>query len=84
MDRMAHDLQPDDAARFRAAMQARMPEIEAARARMEQARAAMSRAIAQSPYDEVAGRSGTASVYRTVTVPVARRRPTTPVMGSRA
>src|SRR4051794_35876696 len=56
MDRMAHDLAPDDAARFRAAMQARMPEIEAARARMEQARDAMSRAIAQSPYDEAAVR----------------------------
>jgi uncharacterized membrane protein len=56
MDRMAHDLPPDDAARFRTVMQARLPEIEAARTRMEQARAAMSRAIAQTPYDEAAVR----------------------------
>jgi len=52
MDRMAHDLQPADAARFREVMQTRLPEIDAARARMEQARAAMSQAIAQTPYDE--------------------------------
>lgn len=50
--RMAHDLPPEDADRFRAAMQPRLPEIEAARRRMEQARAEMSRAIAQTPYDE--------------------------------
>src|SRR3954447_13190533 len=56
VERMARDLAPEDAARFRTVMQSRLPEIEAARARMEQARATMSRAIAQTPYDEAAVR----------------------------
>jgi len=57
IERMARDLPPDDAARFRAATTPRLPQFAAARARMEQARAELARAMAQTPYDEGAVRT---------------------------
>src|SRR5579875_2864105 len=52
VERMARDLPPADAGRFRAAMRERLPEIETLRAQMETARAGIARAIAQTPYNE--------------------------------
>jgi uncharacterized membrane protein len=52
VEHMARELPPEDAARFRAVMQPRLHEIDAARARTDQARAAMFRAMRQTPYDE--------------------------------
>lgn len=57
VERLAHELPPEDAVRFRAAMEQRVPDIEVSRARMEAARAAMSRAIGRSPFDEGAVRA---------------------------
>jgi uncharacterized membrane protein len=57
VERMAHELPAEDAARLRAAMEPHLPDIDAARARMEAARAAMSRAIGQTPFDEAAVRA---------------------------
>lgn len=57
VERMAHQLPPDDAVQFRAAMEEHVPDIEVARARMVAARAAMSRAIGRSPFDEAAVRA---------------------------
>lgn len=51
IEHMVHDLPADDAARFRSAMQEHLGEIDTARARMLEARGAMSRAIGQTPYD---------------------------------
>ena len=53
---MARDLPPMDADRFRAAMERQRPARETARARMDEARMAMSRAIGRTPYDEAAVR----------------------------
>lgn len=52
LERMAHDLPPADAERFRTAMAVQRPQREQARARMETARMALSTAIARTPYDE--------------------------------
>jgi uncharacterized membrane protein len=57
VERLAHELPADDAARLRAAMKPHLPDIEVARARMEAARATMSRAIGQTPFDEAAVRT---------------------------
>lgn len=57
IERLAHELPPDDAGRLRLAMQQHLPDIEVARAKMMVARAAMSRAIGQSPFDEAAVRT---------------------------
>ena len=56
LERMAHDLPASDREQFRAVMLKRVPEIEAARVRVEQARAGMAQAIAHTPYDEAAFR----------------------------
>jgi uncharacterized membrane protein len=56
MDRMARALPAEDADRFRQVMRLRLPEIEDARARVEQARAAMFHVLAQTPYDQEAVR----------------------------
>ena len=51
-ERMARDLPPADAARFRAALDHERPWFDAARHRMAEARADLARSIAQDPYDE--------------------------------
>lgn len=51
-ERLAHDLPAPDADRFRAAMEHERPLLRAAQERLEEARAALSRAIARTPYDE--------------------------------
>ena len=51
-ERMARDLPPADAARFRAALDPQKPWFDAARRRMADARADLARSIAQNPYDE--------------------------------
>ena len=51
-ERMAHDLPPADAARFRAALDGERPWFDDARRRMADARADLARSIAQTPYDE--------------------------------
>jgi uncharacterized membrane protein len=56
VEHMVRGLPEGDAQRFRAVMATRLPEIEAAHARMEEARTAMTRAIARDPYDERAVR----------------------------
>ena len=54
IEHMVKDLPPEDADRFRATMEQHLPDIEAARARMEAARRGMSRAIGHTPFDEAA------------------------------
>ena len=56
VEHMIRGLAQPDAERFRSAMARRLPAIDAAHERMEQARAAMVRAIARDPYDEMAVR----------------------------
>src|SRR3954454_23821957 len=56
VDHMVRELPAADADRFRLVMNQRLPAIVAAHDRMEQARAAMARAIAGDPYDERAVR----------------------------
>jgi uncharacterized membrane protein len=56
VEHMVHGLAAPDAERFRAVMAQRLPAIEAAHDRMEQARTAMAVAIAREPYDEAAVR----------------------------
>lgn len=51
-ERLARDLPTADAERFRAAMQHERPLLRAAQDRLEEARAALSRSIARTPYDE--------------------------------
>jgi len=51
-ERMARDLPPADAARFRAIMDRERPWYDMARRRMAEARVGLSRSIAQNPYDE--------------------------------
>jgi uncharacterized membrane protein len=51
-ERMARDLPPADAARFRATLDRERPWFDAARRRMAEARADLARSIAQNPYDE--------------------------------
>lgn len=53
-ERMARDLPPADAARFRAALDHERPWFDSARRRMADARADLARSIAQTPYDETA------------------------------
>ncbi len=55
-ERMARDLPTADAARFRAALDHERPWYDTARHRMAEARADLSRSIAQNPYDEAAVR----------------------------
>lgn len=61
VERMAHDLSPEDKARFLPIMEQARPETELARRRMEEARRAVSRAMAQTPYDEDAVRQAMAA-----------------------
>ncbi len=56
VERMARDLPQADSERFRAVMEAALPQHALARARMEAARDRMSRAIGGTPYDEAAVR----------------------------
>jgi len=51
-ERMARDLPPADAARFRAVLDRERPWYDMARRRMADAREDLSRSIAQDPYDE--------------------------------
>ncbi len=51
-ERMARDLPPADAARFRAVLDHERPWFDSARHRMADARADLARSIAQNPYDE--------------------------------
>lgn len=51
-ERLARDLPPDDAARFRRALDQERPWYDMARRRMEEARTDLSRSIAAEPYDE--------------------------------
>ena len=55
-ERMARDLPTADAARFRATLDRERPWYDIARRRMAEARADLSRSIAQNPYDEAAVR----------------------------
>lgn len=55
-ERMARELPPADAARFRAALDRERPWHEMARRRMTEARADLSRSIAAQPYDEAVAR----------------------------
>lgn len=55
-ERMARDLPPADAARFRATLDRERPWYDMARRRMADARTDLSRSIAQNPYDEAAVR----------------------------
>ena len=55
-ERMARDLPPADAARFRATLDRERPWYDIARRRMAEARADLSSSIAQNPYDEAAVR----------------------------
>ncbi|HYZ61178.1 MAG TPA: periplasmic heavy metal sensor [Acetobacteraceae bacterium] len=52
IERMARDLPPEDATRFRAAMAAKLPDIEIAHQRMDAAKAELSQAISRTPYDQ--------------------------------
>lgn len=54
INHMVSDLPAEDAVQFRSTMEEHMGDIEAARVRMLAARAAMSRAIGRSPYDQIA------------------------------
>lgn len=56
MERMARDLPPADAARFRAALDRERPWYDMARRSMAESRIALSRSIAQDLYDEAAVR----------------------------
>lgn len=56
VERMARALPPDDAARFRSTLAHERPWYDLARRQMDEARAQLSRAIAQQPYDEAAVR----------------------------
>ena len=56
MERMARDLPPADAARFRAALDRERPWHDMARRRMAEARVELSRSIAGEPYNEAAVR----------------------------
>ena len=56
VEHMARDMPPDDAARFRDIMSQDKQQNDLARARMEAARRALSRAIGSTPYDEEAVR----------------------------
>ena len=51
-ERMARDLPPADAARFRAVLDRDKPWFDTARHRMADARADLARSIAQNPYDQ--------------------------------
>ncbi len=53
-ERMARDLPPADAARFRAVLDQDRPWFDAARGRMAEARADLAQSIAHDPYDAVA------------------------------
>jgi uncharacterized membrane protein len=55
-ERMARDLPAADATRFRATLDREKPWYDMARRRMAEARADLSRSIAQDPYDEAAVR----------------------------
>lgn len=55
-ERMARDLPAADATRFRATLDREKPWYDMARRRMAEARADLSRSIAQNPYDEAAVR----------------------------
>ena len=57
IDRMAASLSPDDAARFRAAIEARRPDYQPARDAVSTAHLAVAAAIGRVPYDEDAVRS---------------------------
>lgn len=57
VDRMARSLPPADAAQLRAVLAQERPWYEQSRHGMEEARADLSRAIAQTPYDEPAVRA---------------------------
>ncbi len=52
VERMARDLPPSDAARFRMVLERERPWYDLARKRMDEARADLSRGIAHEPYDE--------------------------------
>lgn len=56
VERMAHDLPPPDAERFRAAMALHQPERDRARRSMDDARMSLANTIGSTPYDEVAVR----------------------------
>lgn len=51
-ERLARDLPPADAERFRTAMRHEAPLLRAAQDRLDDARAALSRSVARTPYDE--------------------------------
>ena len=56
-ERMARDLPPADATRFRAALDRERPWYDMARRRMAEARIDLARSIAETPYDEVVVRA---------------------------
>jgi len=57
VERMARDLPAADAATFRATLAHERPWYDLARRRMDESREALSKAIAQQPYDEAAVRA---------------------------
>jgi uncharacterized membrane protein len=56
LERMSYEMEPVDRQQFRAVMLRRLPEFEAARSRVDEARTAVAMAIARTPYDEDAVR----------------------------